>query len=69
MWTRVMVRKTDTISFIDGTSPSGKLDQLEWTDDSQILTISTFDGECTPLLFYIDDCMEPSTLYISIDDH
>ena len=25
--------------------PSGKLDQLKWTDDGQILTISTIDGK------------------------
>ena len=24
---------------------SGKLDQLQWTDDGQILTISTIDGK------------------------
>ena len=25
--------------------PSGKLDQLKWTDDGQILTVSTMDGK------------------------
>ena len=25
--------------------PSGKLDQLQWTDDGQILTVSTMDGK------------------------
>jgi len=26
-------------------SPSGKLDQLQWTDDGQILSITTVDGK------------------------